>query len=129
MNKAKKTTAKRRADKAMSNYIRERDNFVCYTCGFHGDKYNMDNGHLISRYWSATRYYEHNCNAQCKACNFLHENDPEIYKRKWIAEHGADAFESMYAWSKHVVKATVEYYLETEKNYKDKLAELRTERL
>ena len=129
MKKTKKTTAKRRADKAMSDYIRERDNFICFTCGFHGDKYSMDNGHLISRYWSATRYYEKNCNAQCKACNFLHENDPEIYKRKWIAEHGQEAFENMYAMSKHQIKATVEYYLKWEKHYKNKLAELRTERL
>ena len=119
-----KSTAKKRANKAMSDYIRERDKWTCYTCGKVCDKYNADNGHLISRYWSGTLYDEDNCNCQCKGCNILHVNDTEPYKRKFISERGEAAYDELYRKSKLIIKRTVEDYLEIEKHFKDKLGEL-----
>ena len=78
MSKVKKSVAKKRALKAFSDYIRERDNWTCFTCGRKGEGAEMHAGHLISRYWAATLFDEFNVNCQCRACNlFRHPNDPE----------------------------------------------------
>jgi len=89
-----------------------------------GDKYSMDNGHLISRYWSATLFDERNCNCQCKGCNIAHENDYEIYKRKWIEKYSEEEYDEMYALSKTIVRRTESDYLDFEKYFKKKLGEL-----
>ena len=123
----KASNEKRKALKAFSDYIRERDHSTCYTCGKVGDKYSMDAGHLISRYWARTLFVERNVKAQCKACNFLHENDPEIYKRKWITEHGQWAFDELYRRSKLTVKRTAQDYIDLRKKYEKKLRLIREE--
>jgi len=119
-----KKTAKANALRALSNYIRERDGWVCFTCGKGGDKHTMDCGHLISRYWSATLFDEKNCNCQCKGCNIAHENDYEIYKKAWVDKYGERAYDELYAKSKTVVRRTQSDYLDLEKYFKRKLEEL-----
>ena len=124
----KASNEKRKALKAFSDYIRERDHWTCYTCGKVGDKYSMDAGHLISRYWAGTLFWEDNVKCQCKGCNIMHENDPEIFKRKWIAEYGEEAFEEMYRCSKHVIKRNAQGYINLRKMYEKKLRLIREEK-
>ena len=125
MTKPKASTEKKKALKAFSDYIRERDNWTCYTCGKKGDRYTMDAGHLISRYWAGTLFDEMNVHAQCKGCNILHENDPEIYRREWIDEYGQAAFDVLYSKSKETVKRTAQDYIEIRKEYEAKLRHIR----
>ena len=120
---------KRKALKALSDYIRERDKWTCYTCekcGLYDEdrasKY--DAGHLLSRYWAATLFDEEQIKCQCKRCNIMHENDPEIFKRKWIAENGEKAFEALYQKSKQAVKRTAADYVELRKYFEEKLKEI-----
>jgi len=117
MNKPKASVEKKKAWKAFSDYIRARDRWTCYTCGRVVDKYHADAGHLISRYWAGTLFDEMNVHCQCKSCNILHENDPEIYKRKWVAEHGQLAFDELYRRSKLTVKRTAQDYIDLRKAY------------
>ena len=125
MTKVKKSTAKNRALKAFSLYIRTRDQWTCITCGKKGDKYTMDAGHLISRYWAGTLFDELNVNCQCKVCNkYKHPQDYEIYKRKWVSLWGNDEYEEMYRHSKMVVKRTAQDYLDLEAYFKEKLKAL-----
>ncbi len=116
---------KKKANKAFSDYIRERDGWRCYTCGKACDKYTADAGHLISRYWSATLYDEDNVKCQCKGCNILHENDPEIFKAKWIDEYGEDAYWNMYRRSKVLTKRTAMDYIAIREEYEEKLREIK----
>lgn len=61
-------TAKAKADKYFSQFIRQRDKGKpCITCGTYSD--NMDAGHFMSRRFEATRYDEKNCHSQCLKCN------------------------------------------------------------
>lgn len=70
-----KRTAKQRADKYFSLYIRARDTdhtgmAECITCG--KPTFNPDAGHFVARNHEATRYWEENAHAQCQACNRFH---------------------------------------------------------
>lgn len=125
MKKLKASTEKAKAWKAFSDYIRERDRWTCYTCGKVGDKYSMDAGHLISRYWAGTLFDENNVQTQCKGCNIMHEQDPEIFKRLWIQEYGQAAFDALYLKSKQVVKRTAQDYIDLRELYVEKLRHIR----
>lgn len=128
MAKPKASTEKRKALKALSDYIRERDKWICYTCGIKGDKYTIDAGHLISRYWAATLFDEDNVNAQCKPCNEIHENNPEIYKSAWILRHGIDAYWDLYRKSKQPAKRKAQDYINLRLKFEAKLRWLKEER-
>ena len=101
---AKKTARQRavkRCDTAFSLYIRERDNYTCYTCGaVRSEDTVIECGHLISRGKAGTRWDVTNANAQCRSCNNRHEHYPEVYTERWIKEHGQAAYEALVrkAW-------------------------------
>lgn len=124
-----KKRAKKDAEDAMSLYIRNRDNWTCYTCGIRGDKYNMDNGHLITATRSGTKFHEKNCHCQCKGCNIKHEDDYETYRRKFIEQYGEAYYDEMYAASWELMNYTTEDYHELEQYFKNKLAELQMEQI
>lgn len=124
VKKVEKKAAKARALKAFSLYIRTRDRWTCITCGKVGDKYTMDAGHLIGRYWAGTLFDELNVSCQCKSCNILHGNDYEIYRKKFISLWGIDEYERMYERSRWLVKRTADDYLHLEAFFKEKLAVL-----
>lgn len=71
-------TLKAQADRAMSDYIRERDGWKCVICGETGK--HIQNGHYIPRQSLALRYDETNCHAQCPTCNGRHNLDREPYR-------------------------------------------------
>ena len=124
--KPQKKTEKRKALKAFSDYIRERDHWTCYTCGRKLDQYNADAGHLFSRYWAATLFDEDNVHCQCKKCNMLHELDVEPYKLKFIAEYGEDFYWELYRKSKGLVKRTAQDYIDLRLGFESKLALLKS---
>ena len=124
MTKVKKSTAKARALKAFSLYIRNRDQWICFTCGKVGDQYTTDAGHLISRYWAGTLFDELNVNCQCKSCNILHGHDYEIYRRKFVGMWGQSEYAKMYHRSRWVMKRTTDDYLSLEAFFKEKLKAL-----
>ena len=118
---------KLKANKAFSDYIRERDRWTCYTCGRVVDKYHADAGHLFSRYFAGTLYDEDNVHCQCKKCNMLHEVDSEPYKLKFIAEYGEDFYWELYRKSKGLTQRKVYDYIELRKEFEAKLKTLKAE--
>ena len=91
------------ADHWMSMYIRERDK-RCYTCG---SRFQLTNGHLITRGKMGTRWEEENCKAQCIFCNSDHEINPAPYTDKWKREHGEEAYEALVLKSNTPTKLSV----------------------
>lgn len=123
----KLATAKRKAWKAFSEYIRRRDNGVCFTCGKKDDWKRTDAGHYIPGSVCGLVLYfsEINVNCQCTSCNrFKHGNLSE-YALKLQRKHGEGVLEFLSATrvnSKGVI-FTVEDYKKIEEEYKEKLKE------
>ena len=71
-----KSAAMKRADRAFSYFIRQRDANEagvcrCISCGAMFHWVAMDNGHFVGRSNQRLRYDEENCHAQCKTCNTI----------------------------------------------------------
>jgi len=99
----------KKADKAFSLYIRQRDSDTpktgnCSTCGKRKRIKAMDCGHFRSRRHYATRWDEHNACLQCKDCNGFGAG--EQYKMGLFLESkfGIGVVESMEAKSRQIVK-------------------------
>lgn len=87
---------KKRADKVFSLWIRNRDK-MCVTCG---SRSNLQCGHYVSRSWSALRYDEKNCNAQCVGCNVFKRGNMDEYARFLIRCYGPDILDELAARKK-----------------------------
>lgn len=87
-------------DKVFSDFIRQRDDYTCFTCGKKGDKTNIQNGHYVSRSSNSLRFSEVNCNAQCVGCNIFRRGAMDMYAIKLIQKHGARILEVLAAAKK-----------------------------
>ena len=88
MKKKSVSKLKKELDKWFSLFIRQRDNFICFTCDKRGDRTNIQCGHFIPRQYNATRYHEKNNHAQCYACNMLYNGQPGEYALRLQAKYG-----------------------------------------
>jgi hypothetical protein len=89
LSKQRKTTH-RKAWAVFSNWIRQRDRNVCFTCG--KKEGTMHAGHFWHGYLD---FDEMNINCQCPYCNtFLHGN-LGVYARKLIEKYGVEKFDQM----------------------------------
>jgi hypothetical protein len=104
------STLKKKVWTVFSKWIRERDNYTCYTCGkkyTEGGEYegnvsrsSIHAGHFISRRMNATFFDEMNVHAQCMFCNMWDYGAAGPYAEKLIAEYGIDEFKALIARSK-----------------------------
>jgi rubredoxin len=127
MNKPKASVEKKKALKAMSDYIRERDGWTCFTCGKGGDKYSMDAGHLITSTRAATLFDELNVHCQCKGCNIKHEHDYETYRKKFVDVYGEEVYDDLYEGSFAYVGRRAADYALIREMFEDKLRKLKGE--
>lgn len=104
-----------------SKYIKERDNWTCFTC----DKYikgaQMHGGHYISRRYNATLFDERNVHAQCSSCNMFKNGEPHIYTQKLLKIHGYEWLEKLIEDSKIPKKFTKAELLELKEVYAKKI--------
>ena len=109
--KAKKpsiTKQKKEADRVMSLAVRQssadKDGMVkCYTCPYVGHWKKLQNGHLVSRFYLATRYDLRNCRPQCITCNiWRHGRTPE-FAQHLKEELGDGIVEELFAKARAVV--------------------------
>lgn len=97
---------KKKLDKTFSDYIRQRDDYTCFTCGKKGDKTNIQNGHYVSRSFNSTRYSEINCNAQCVGCNIFKKGNLDDYALRLIRRHGNEILATLAAEKKKTKQFT-----------------------
>jgi hypothetical protein len=112
MKKTKtKTTSqlKKDLDKVFSIYIRTKyadDNGIvkCYTCPYRDHYKKLQNGHLVSRYFTATRYDERNCRPQCMTCNIWRNGMTPVFSANLEKELGEGITAELYQLAQKIVK-------------------------
>lgn len=89
---------KKVADKIVSEYIRRRDNGICFTCGNKKEWKYQQCGHYVSRIYLNLRYYEKNLNCQCYSCNVMRHGNMDEYAIRLQQKYGADILEELNKW-------------------------------
>jgi hypothetical protein len=100
-----------KADKWFSIFIRLRDSddngySVCITCGKIMFFRNLDVGHYVKREHQGVRFYEKNCHAQCKECNWLKQGNDAVYKEKIIELYGQETHDLLKSAERKNFKRT-----------------------
>lgn len=129
MRKVSIKTARARADRAMSLYIRQKHSMAgfcrCVSCGAVELWQDVDCGHFIPRGKSATRFMEENCWPQCRSCNRFRAEEAKIhYTRHMIETYGKEFVDELLELSKTLVRRRVQDYLDIEADFKAKLKAL-----
>lgn len=112
------SSLKKKAWNVFSLYIKNRDNWTCFTCGKYSVGADMHAGHYISRRYGATLYDESNVHAQCAGCNAFKNGEPHLYAEKLISIHGVDFLLELTKKSKEVKKFTREELIGIYEKYK-----------
>ena len=88
---------KKKAWVIFSKWIRNRDDYTCFTCGKHDENRGafMHAGHFISRHYNATFFDLMNVNAQCYFCNIRKKGNAGEYAYSLIQKYGQGAFEEL----------------------------------
>lgn len=113
-------------DGVFSQYIRrkysdENEYGSCYTCGHKAHWKKLQNGHLVSRYYTNTRFDEDNCRPQCYTCNMFRNGMIPDFSARIEKELGEGTTHRLYEKARITVN---DYpYEEKIKEYKAKLKE------
>lgn len=76
-----------------SLYIRQRDNFTCFTCGKRLDKASSQAGHFIHR--NSLDFDPRAINTQCVKCNQYLSGNLVVYTLKMIEKYGKETVEEL----------------------------------
>ena len=116
-----KRRAMKRAREAMSDYIRERDNWTCISCGKKCDKYNCDAGHLYNATYRNILFSESNVSAQCVYCNKYLQGNWSEYLKHHKEKYGQDEYKRLESIKNVIRKFTIDELFEIEKYFIEKL--------
>ena len=124
MKSLKKTTAW----KYFALYIKERDNWICQTCGRAGKGRFMNAGHYIQAFGHASVFFdERNVYAQCMNCNLWGGGKQAILRDVVIKRFGEEAEKELWKKAKEVKKYTKKELDEIAKFYREKLKNIKNE--
>lgn len=95
------TSLKKKLDAIFSKFIRQKyadsnGNCRCYTCGYTAHWKKLQNGHMVSRYYLATRYDERNCRPQCYTCNMFRNGMIPDFSKRLEEELGEGITKTLY---------------------------------
>src|SRR3990167_7549683 len=106
-------------DAIFSRFIRERDNWTCFTCGAKAPEVVIQCGHFISRAHNSTRYDPENCVAQCVKCNIFLAGNHGEFAIRLMEKLGQEGFRALVEKSRqtkqftpHELKKIIELYEE-----------------
>lgn len=125
-SKAKISTLKRKLWSEVSEYIRKRDKFTCFTCGRKGEGSAMHAGHFIPDAVCGIllRYDEFNINAQCFHCNINLGGWGERYAERMEQKYGREFVDELRKKIHTLTKWTEQDYEEKIEYYKQKIKDL-----
>ena len=128
MGKMKQSTAKKRAWKAFSEYIRrsyaDDNGYVsCVTCGITRPwNDGIDAGHFIPKSRGNAVYFQvENVHPQCKKCNLSEGGNFENYYPYMLEMYGESGIEELRQLSKTTKHYSINDLLEIEREYKEKI--------
>ena len=125
MRKMTLKAAKTKAWKAISEYIRRRDQGICFTCGKKDDWKNTDCGHYIPKTAGLSIYFlEKNLATQCTGCNRFRHGNLAAYAIALRQKYGPDILEELDAERRKIKKYTVSEYQALIKEYEEKLKDI-----
>ena len=129
--KTKTSTIQATADKAMSQYIRQKyasGGYVrCVSCGKVMPWQEADCGHFIPKSRGASiRYVEENCHPECQSCNRFDDGHLIGYTRYMLEMYGPEKIDELKAESRKTMTATAKRKMAEEAitYYRQKLREL-----
>lgn len=97
--RGKKTKTKQRKKlwKLFSKFIRERDEYTCYTCGKQAEGSGMHAGHFITGATCPPSLYfdERNVHAQCYHCNINLSGNWVLYEERMLEDYGAEIVQEL----------------------------------
>lgn len=120
------TKLKKKLDLVFSRYIRQKyadgNGYVtCYTCSYREHYKKLQNGHLVSRYFLATRFDERNCRPQCITCNMYRNGMIPVFSERLEKELGKGITAELYRTAQQITK---DYpYLKKIKYYEERIKE------
>ena len=115
---------KKRLWAIFSQYIRNRDNGICISCGKQYFWKKTDAGHYIPRTAGLATYFdERNVNCQCTYCNRWMHGNLSRYAIALRKKYGETILEDLDNKRKTITKITDIEYIELIKKYKVKLNE------
>lgn len=105
-SKAKLSALKRKLWQRFSTFIKERDNYTCFTCNRKGEGAGMHAGHYIPDAVGglALRYHEQNVHAQCFHCNINLGGYGAMYHKKMVEKYGNLVVEKLWKLKNKVTK-------------------------
>lgn len=117
------STWKKKAWVVFSKWVRERDNWTCYTCGKYGGVGTayMHAGHFISRSANATLFSEDNVRAQCYYCNIRARGNVKEFSYRLKNELGEKRFLALIELGHTTKQFTVQELKQLVETYKPKL--------
>lgn len=123
MRKVTKKSAKRRAWKAFSLYVRlkyaDKLEFItCYTCNNRMHYKESQAGHGLGGRHGGILFMEELVRPQCVGCNMFGGGKYGIFTQKLIEEYGAEKYYELVKKSNQITKYTIEDYLEIENKYR-----------
>ena len=124
-----KTKVKKKVWKLFSQYIRllaqDKNGYVeCYTCGVKNPLKKMQAGHWVTGHGNATYINEDYVKPQCYSCNIMRGGNLGEFRDKIRKELGNKIVDQLLIESKLVKDITLVEYLELEKFYKARVADL-----
>lgn len=91
------TSLKKKLWKLFSKFIRERDAYVCFTCGKHATGSGMHAGHFITGATCPKSLFfdETNVHAQCYHCNINLSGNWVLYEAHMVTKYGKPHVEKL----------------------------------
>lgn len=102
-----KALARKRALKAMSDYVRNLENWECFTCGRVGEATTIDAGHFVSRTYNAILFDLRNVHAQCVYCNRYRSGAWDSYYEKMKELYGLEVIEELLEKRNEIKQFTI----------------------
>ncbi len=120
-------------DKTFHLFIRLRDarkdgTFQCISCSRILPFERSDCGYYINERYSATRYNEDNCHAQCRTCNFFKGGNPEEFRKALIRKFGEEKVEELERLKNDISKMSETDYQDKIDYYEEQINNLKKEK-
>lgn len=96
----------------ISNHIRTRDNFICFTSGVKVEGSNAHCGHGIpsSVGGVALRYHPLNLHCQSYVENIHHSGNGGEYYRRQVSKYGQEVVDRLYKLKNKIIKSDRYFY-------------------